>query len=137
MSVNSRQKGKRGELELAAYLREHGFDSRRGQQFHGGGDSPDVTGLPGHHIEAKRVEALNIHAAYVQAVRDGGGGEVPLVAWRKNGKPHHPGQWMAFLSLEDYLLLVRERDMLQARCDLLALRDDFEPSEILESMGRE
>lgn len=121
MTVNSRAKGKRGELELAAYLREHGFDSRRGQQFKGGGDSPDVTGLPGHHIEAKRVEALNVNAAYAQAVRDAAPGEVPLVAWRKNGKPHHSAPWMVFLALEDYLLLVRERDTLQRQLELKEL----------------
>ena len=31
----SRNKGKRGELELAHVLQEHGFDARRGQQFAG------------------------------------------------------------------------------------------------------
>lgn len=34
--MNSRNKGKRGEREFAALLREHGFDARRGQQFAGG-----------------------------------------------------------------------------------------------------
>ena len=36
--MNSRRKGKVGEREFAALLRENGFDARRGQQFSG---SPD------------------------------------------------------------------------------------------------
>ena len=37
--MNSRRKGKVGEREFAALLREHGFDARRGQQFSGSPDS--------------------------------------------------------------------------------------------------
>ena len=51
--VNSRNKGKSGELELAHELeRLWGVSARRGQQFSGSPDSPDVvTGIPGLHIE--------------------------------------------------------------------------------------
>ena len=34
MSKMSREKGKRGEREFCELLREHGFDARRGQQYH-------------------------------------------------------------------------------------------------------
>ena len=61
--VNSRAKGARGERELAEILRCYGFSARRGQQYRGGADSPDVMGLPGIHIEVKRVERLNIYDA--------------------------------------------------------------------------
>jgi len=57
--MNSKRKGKRGELELAKKLQEYGFNTRRGQQYAGlGGD--DVVGLEGIHIERKRVERLNV-----------------------------------------------------------------------------
>lgn len=98
--MNSRRKGKGGELELAAILREHGYDARRGQQYRGGGDSPDVTGLPGVHIECKRVERLDLDAAFEQATRDAAPGEVPAVFHRRNGKP-----WKVTVSLEDFLRL--------------------------------
>jgi hypothetical protein len=39
--VDSKRKGKRGELEFAAVLRAEGFQARRGQQFSGSPDSPD------------------------------------------------------------------------------------------------
>ena len=59
--MNSKLKGGRGEREFAALCRDEGYeDTKRGQQFQGGADSPDVKGLPGIHIEVKRVERLNI-----------------------------------------------------------------------------
>lgn len=96
--TNSRAKGKRGELELAAYLREHGYDARRGQQFKGGADSPDVVGVPGLHIECKRVETLRLYPALAQATKDGAEGVTPIVAHRTSRQ-----EWVAILSLSDFL----------------------------------
>lgn len=96
--MNSKDKGSRGERELAAILREHGFNTRRGQQFSGGIDSPDVIGLPGIHIECKRAEKLNIHTAYAQAVRDADGKAIPAVFHRRNREP-----WMVTLNLDDFM----------------------------------
>ena len=112
--MNSKQKGKRGELELAAFLREHGFDARRGQQFKGSPDSPDIVGLPGHHIECKRVEALSLYDALAQAEKDAGTSDIPIVCHRRNGKPHHPLPWVAILKLSDYLGMVKELESLRA-----------------------
>lgn len=100
--VNSRAKGARGERELANILRNHGYtNARRGCQFAGGPDSPDVVGLPGYHIEAKWVERLNIRDAMAQSEKDAGETEVPLVVHKKNGKP-----WLVTMNLEDFLKLV-------------------------------
>lgn len=97
--MNSRRKGKEGELELARILRDHGFgDSRRGQQYCGASGEADVTGLPGVHIECKRVEALNLDAAMKQAVRDAREGEIPAVFHRKNRQ-----EWKVTVRLEDFL----------------------------------
>ena len=85
--VNSCAKGKAGEREWAAWLRERlGLtDARRGRQFSGSPESPDVVGgIPGTHAEVKRVEALNLAAAVAQAVRDAGPDAVPYVAHRRN-----------------------------------------------------
>jgi len=83
--MNSRQKGKVGEREFAALLRVHGFDARRGQQFAGGGDSPDVVSeaLAWLHIEVKRVQNVNLAEACAQARRDCGG-KPWIVAHRRN-----------------------------------------------------
>jgi len=40
--MNSREKGKRGERQWRDELRANGYAARRGQQFSGSPDSPDV-----------------------------------------------------------------------------------------------
>ncbi len=71
--MNSREKGKRGERELASKLREYGYGTRRGQQYCGANGDAYVVGLPGIHIECKRVERLNLDDAMTQAKADSGG----------------------------------------------------------------
>jgi len=81
--MNSRNKGKVGERELANTLKEMGFATRRGVQYSGGAESPDVVGIPGVHIECKRVESLNIEKAFWQSERECGS-SVPTVFHRRN-----------------------------------------------------
>ena len=90
MTINSRDKGARFEREVAAWFRDTLLDpdARRGQQFAGGTDSPDVV-LPNMewlHIEAKHVEKLNIYNAMKQSKGDCGSGKIPTVFMRKNGE---------------------------------------------------
>lgn len=96
--INSKVKGRNGEAELARFLQKYGYDAHRGQQFCGGYDSPDVYGLPGIHIECKRVENLNIHKAYEQAERDAQGKAIPSVFHRRNREP-----WLVTLKAEDFM----------------------------------
>jgi Holliday junction resolvase len=100
--MNSRAKGARGERELAKKLREYGYDCRRGQQY-SGIEGKDVVGLPGIHIECKRVERLNIYDAIAQAVRDAKSDEKPAVFHRKNNC-----EWLVTMRLEDWIELYRE-----------------------------
>lgn len=101
MGRSQRDKGKRGERELARVLSSYGYDCHRGQQNRGGGDSPDVVGLDGVHVECKRVEALNVEKAMEQARRDSeGSGNLPVVMHRKNGEP-----WKATCDLSTFMLL--------------------------------
>lgn len=102
--INSKKKGSRGELELVHYLMEHGFDARRGQQFKGTPDSPDIISdmmaSVGLHIECKRVEAGNLYNWMDQADKDAGD-QMPVVMHRRNDK-----DWVAILSLDDFLKFV-------------------------------
>lgn len=101
--MNSKQKGARGERELAKKLREYGYECRRGQQYCGANGDADVIGLPGIHIECKRVERLNIDDAMLQAIRDRREGEYPAVFHRKNN-----GKWMVTMLLDDWKEIYRE-----------------------------
>ena len=102
--TNSKQKGARGERELASKLREFGFKARRGQQYNGL-EGEDVVGLPNIHVEVKRVEKLNIYDAIEQAIRDAKELKLPVVFHRKNNR-----QWLVTMTLEDWISLYRESE---------------------------
>ena len=102
--MNSKLKGGRGEREFAALCRDEGYNEvHRGTQYQGGVDSPDVKGLPGIHVEVKRVERLNIHAAMAQAIRDSEGQKIPIVAHRRNREG-----WYITMRAGDWFSLYRE-----------------------------
>ena len=102
--MNSSKKGAAGERELAAILEAEGYRTVRGgtQSY---GERPDLSGLPGIHIECKRVEKLNVYQAMDQSIqdsirfRDG----VPTVFHRRNRKP-----WLVTMLLSDWLRLYRK-----------------------------
>jgi Holliday junction resolvase len=99
--INSKQKGKKGELELSKYLTEKGFVSRRGCQFKGGKDSPDIITsdfpIP-VHIECKRTERFKLEDSLNQAIKDAGENKIPIVIHRKNRS-----EWVAVLKLDNLL----------------------------------
>ena len=100
--INSRSKGKKGELELAKKLRDYGYDCRRGQQYCGANGDADVVGLPGIHIECKRVERLDLYGAMAQAIADSKG-KMPVVMHRKNHC-----HWLVTMRLADWIEIYRE-----------------------------
>lgn len=102
--MNSREKGKRGERQWRDELRAHGYHARRGQQFSGSPDSPDVVceELAWIHFEVKAVERLNIEDAMEQARRDSGASrtgqsKVPMVAHKRNFSP-----WLVTMDSETF-----------------------------------
>lgn len=110
--MNSREKGKRGERQWRDELRANGYAARRGQQFSGSAESPDVVcdSLPWIHFEVKAVERLNIEEAMEQARRDAGksgnreigkaetgNGKVPIVAHRRRFRP-----WLVTMEVETF-----------------------------------
>lgn len=103
MRINSKTKGKTGELELAALFREHGFAARRGQQFSGIGESPDIVhNIPGIHVECKRTESLQLWPALAQATKDAKHGAIPTVWHRPSRK-----DWIVIMPAEAFLKLLK------------------------------
>ncbi len=96
--MNAREKGKRGERMWRDELRANGYAARRGQQFSGSPDSPDVVcdSLPWMHFEVKAVEKLNIEDAMDQARRDALG-KVPVVAHKRNFR-----SWLVTMEAETF-----------------------------------
>ena len=102
--MNSRRKGKTGELEFSRLCKAEGYNTRRTAQYCGNtGEAADVIGLPGIHVEVKRVERLNLDEAMSQAKRDANLGLLPIVAHRKNR-----GEWWVSMRASDWFQLFRE-----------------------------
>ena len=109
--MNSRAKGARGERmwrdELRAAFGDFGI--RRGQQFSGLGDSPDVVCpcLPDFHFEVKFCLVVKIRDWMAQAIRDAKDKLFPVVAHKRNGE-----EWLVTLRGQDFLTLTRRSDFL-------------------------
>ena len=111
--MNSREKGKRGELEIAHILQGYGYEVRRNQQYSGANGDADVVGLPGIHCEIKRVEKLNIDKAMQQSISDSyadslrqGRELIPAVFHRSNSdhkKDSTKGTWKVTMRLDDFM----------------------------------
>lgn len=101
MGKSSQRKGADAERELASLLREHGYNIERGGSL-SFGEVPDLVGLPGVHIECKRVERLNLYDAMHQAERDAQRFHdgAPTVFHRRNRSP-----WLVTMKLEDWIRL--------------------------------
>lgn len=105
MGKSSQRKGADGERELAALLRQYGYDIQRGGFVFG--EVPDLVGLPGIHIECKRVEKLNLDAAMEQSIRDSEKFRdgFPTVFHRKSR-----GKWRVTMLLDDWLEIYNNSD---------------------------
>ena len=109
--MSSRDKGKRGEREIANLYKEHGFEARRTAPLQAAGfcDAADVSGVAGFHIEVKRQEALNIWKALEQAERDAPDGVIPTVHFRRNRSG-----WYVALRMEDFIGLIPRDDVIDS-----------------------
>lgn len=101
MPINSKQKGARGEREIAKIMRSYGYaDAIRSEQYCGANGDADVIGVDGLHIEVKRVEKLALDKWMKQAIEDARSGEIPVVMHRKNND-----FWKVTMKLDDFMKL--------------------------------
>lgn len=100
--MNSRRKGKRGELEAARALRElFGVAVTRAAQ-HSGKEQADLRGTPGVHWEVKLYAKIRA-CRFMDQARAECGDDVPVVLMRENG-----GTWMVMVPLDE-LQRLRQR----------------------------
>jgi hypothetical protein len=97
----SREKGGRGELEVAAAFRLAGFDCDRSPNSGGLRLKGDLYGDIPVHLEVKRAERLKIPEWLAQAREDAPAGVTPVVAFRRNREP-----WYAVLPLDALVALL-------------------------------
>lgn len=97
----SQRKGADGERELAAVLREYGYEIKRGGSM-SFGEVPDLVGLPGVHIEVKRCEQVRLSEWMQQAERDSQHFKdgLPAVFHRRSREG-----WRVTMNLADFMRL--------------------------------
>ena len=99
---SSQRKGRAAELELSRILQGYGYpvEAGRAQSY---GAVPDLTGLPGIHVECKRAEVLRLSEWMQQARRDADRfGGLPAVFHRRNKSP-----WLVTMELPSWMELYR------------------------------
>ncbi len=102
MGRASRDKGKRGEREVCALLRDLYPDARRGFQSRQGDDEADVECTP-FWVEVKRVKAQETpRKAMAQAVA-ATDGRVPVVFSRRDNS-----DWLVTMRASDWVKLASE-----------------------------
>ena len=103
MGTKSQRKGRAAELELARVLQGYGYpvEAGRAQSY---GEVPDLSGLPGVHIECKRCEQLRLGEWAAQAERDAKRFQdgAPAVFFRRSRSP-----WCVVMKLEDWIWLYK------------------------------
>lgn len=105
MSKLSREKGKRGEREVAHLFTAAGYPSRRGAQHKGGPDSPDcvVEGFPVRiHPEVKLRNTCQPYVFLEQAIEEAPAGAIPVVFHRRDRE-----EWIVIMRASDFIDLGR------------------------------
>ena len=104
MGAKSQRKGRAAELELSRILQGHGYNVEPGRPL-SYGEVPDLSGLPGVHIECKRAETLRLSEWMEQSRRDADrfGDGAPAVFFRRSRSP-----WCVVMKLEDWLAIYKQ-----------------------------
>ena len=108
LPINSRAKGKRGELEARDAVREHWSAPDCIRAAQGAGAYAADLLHAGHeiHVEIKCVAKIGTEKFILQAERDAAEGELPIVVMRQNR-----GEWCVMFRLKDS---IRFADMIVA-----------------------
>lgn len=96
MSKAQRDKGKRGEREVVAIMKDWGFpEARRARQSDGAVD-PDVAGCEPLWLEVKRRKSIASCRFMDQSVSDAKEGTLPIVVMREDN-----GEWIVCVRVAD------------------------------------
>lgn len=104
MGRRERDKGARGEREVADVFRAAGFDVERTPNSGGLRYAGDLYGDTPCHVEVKRQETLRLPLWLRQAADEAGDGAIPVVAFRQSR-----GEWYAALPLVALVGLLASR----------------------------
>lgn len=103
MAKASRDKGARGELEVARIFTDAGLPAHRTAALQAGrvpgAADVAVQAFPGLHIETKRCETYRLPEWHAQVDQAALPCQVPVIAYRKSGTGSKPEPWRAAVRL--------------------------------------
>jgi hypothetical protein len=126
--TNGRRKGRKGEQLVAKLCREYGFEARRGQQYAGGADSPDVVhNIEGYHLEVKfygdcPFGTKKLDEWLEQAERDCPDGHIGAVVFKWN----RSDWWIVRLTRNDEYLIERFTQFLERKARQRKVKQDVQ-----------
>ena len=123
--INARRKGKTGELFIAKFLRSCGIPAKRGQQFKGTKDSPDVVCQENYQVEVKNKKTLQLNSVWAKLLKEAEG-KIPLLFYKGVSKQ----EWKVILSLSHFKKLLVTRTVVQKQIDISQI---LEYQEAIES----
>ena len=110
MSVNSKRKGARYEREVAAVLKEYGYDARRTAQYCGKSEeSADVVGLPYIHIECKHYANRAFDYDWIDQARRDAKERIPIVIHRTDNHDN-----LVTMRIDDFMKIYREYELIRS-----------------------
>lgn len=109
MAKASRDKGARGEREVALFYRAAGIGARRVPNSGGLDTKGDVLlDVPGVHVEAKIGATIALWQGLAQARAEAPTGSIPALHFRRSSRKHSSG-WYVAIPLPDFIDLLKAR----------------------------
>ncbi len=110
MGAMSREKGARGEREVAGMFRDAGFAVVRTPNSGGLHVPGDLVGLDGISVEVKRSERWDVPGWLRQTHEQAGDGELPVLIFRRNRTEINDpaGLWHVAIPLGAFLSMLAE-----------------------------
>ena len=104
MGRTAQRKGRNAERELSLILNSYGFDTEPAPPLNFG-TIPDITGMPGLHVEVKRHEKICLTEWLRQAQTDSEKFHdgIAVVMHRQNRQP-----WIVSMSLENFIEIYKK-----------------------------
>lgn len=102
--INSNRKGKVGEREVIALLKDQWPEARRNLEQHTD-DKRDVLAVAGVHFQVRRKESLRLWEALADTAAEAAEHDLPVLVFRRNRS-----KWYAALELDELIPLLRLRE---------------------------
>jgi Holliday junction resolvase len=108
MGASERRKGKKAELDVAGYMREHGWEAATTRGTSGAQEGDDIVTNAPVSIEVKNHVRLDLSSWVHQALQNAQG--QPAIVWHKKRGESSPGNWYVTMTGQDFMRILGKPD---------------------------